>query len=60
MTGPLLHHGGREWELPQLYADDDILLVESEQELDRMVGRFDGMCRRILKVNVIKSKVLVS
>ena len=45
MTGPL-------------YVDDLILCGESE-ELRPMVGQFVEVCRRGLKVNVSKSKVMV-
>lgn len=43
-----------------LFADDAGLLVESEEELDRMARRFDDACRkRMLKVNVSKNKTYV-
>ena len=51
---------GREWRLPRLlYADDLILYGKSEEELRAMVGRFVEVCRRVLKVNAVKSKVMV-
>ncbi len=43
-----------------LYADDTVLLTESEGTLQRMVDEFDRVCkRRKLKVNAGKSKVMV-
>ncbi len=43
-----------------LYADDTVLLAESERMLQRIVDEFDRVCkRRKLKVNAGKSKVMV-
>ncbi len=43
-----------------LYADDIVLLAESEGMLQRIVDEFNRVCKkRKLKVNVGKSKVLV-
>ncbi len=43
-----------------LYADDTVLLAESEGMLQRIVHEFDRVCkRRKLKVNAGKSKVMV-
>ncbi len=43
-----------------LYADDTVLLAESEGMLQRIVDEFDRLCkRRKLKVNTGKSKVMV-
>ncbi len=43
-----------------LYADDTVLLAESEGLLQRIVDEFDSVCkRRKLKVNAGKSKVMV-
>ncbi len=43
-----------------LYADDTMLLAESEGMLQRIVDEFDRVCkRRKLKVNTGKSKVMV-
>ncbi len=43
-----------------LYADDTVLLVESERMLQRSVNEFDRLCkRRKLKVNADKTKVMV-
>ena len=51
---------GRQWRLPGLlYADDLILCGDSEEDLRAMVGRFVKVCRRGLKVNAGKNKVLV-
>ena len=41
-----------------LYADD-WFCVESEEDLRVMVGRFAGVCRRGMKVNAGKRKVIV-
>ncbi len=42
-----------------LYADDTVLLAESEGMLQRIVDKFDKICkRRKLKVNAGKSKVM--
>ena len=42
-----------------LYADDLVLCGESEEDLRAMVGHFAEVCRRGLKVNEGKSKVIV-
>ncbi len=43
-----------------LYADDTVLLAESEGMLQRIVDEFDRVCkRRKLKVDAGKSKVMV-
>ncbi len=43
-----------------LYADDTVLLAESEGMLQRIIDEFDRVCkRRKLKVNAGKSKVMV-
>ena len=50
----------RERRLPGLlYADDLVFCRESEEDLKVMVGHFDEVCRRCLKVNAGKSKVRV-
>ena len=50
----------RYWRLPDLfYANDLVLCGESEEDLRAMVGRFVKVCRRYLKVNAGKSKVMV-
>ena len=50
----------REWRLPGLlYADDFVLCGYSEGNLRIMMGRFVEVCRRYLKVNADKSKVMV-
>ncbi len=44
----------------RLYADDTVLLTESEGMLQRIGDEFDRICkRRKLKVNACKSKVMV-
>ncbi|MCQ7056811.1 hypothetical protein, partial [Clostridioides difficile] len=59
-TGLRLLKEGREWRLPGfLYADDLVLCGESEEDLMAMVPCFVGACRRGLKVNAGKSKVMV-
>ena len=51
---------GKEWRLPcLLYAGDLILCGESEEDLRATVGWFTEVCRRGLKVNAGKSKVMV-
>ena len=51
---------GREWRLPGLlYADDLVLCGEPEKELRVMVGWFAEVCRRGLKANAGKNKVMV-
>ena len=43
-----------------LYADDTVLLAESERYLQKVVSEFENVCmRRKLKVNVGKSKVMI-
>ncbi len=43
-----------------LFADDTVLLAESEGNLQRVVNEFYSVCkRRKLKVNAGKSKVIV-
>ena len=41
-----------------LYSDDFFLYGESEENLRAMMGRFAEVCRRGLKINAGKSKVL--
>ena len=51
---------GREWRLPSLlYADDLLLCGKLEEDLRAMVGHFVEVCRRDLKVNAAKTKVMV-
>ncbi len=42
-----------------LNVDDTVLLAESEGMLQRIIDEFDSVCRRKLKVNASKSKVMV-
>ena len=42
-----------------MYADDLVLWGESEEDLRMMVGRFFEVCRRELKVNAGKRRVIV-
>ncbi len=43
-----------------MFANDTVLLEESEREVERVVDEFYNACvRRKLKVNVGKSKVMV-
>lgn len=59
-SGVLINHGEREWKSPLLLYADDALFFPESQELDRVVGRVDDMCRRkMLKVNANKGKMLV-
>ncbi|WP_435316529.1 reverse transcriptase domain-containing protein, partial [Klebsiella pneumoniae] len=50
----------RVWELSQLlFADDTVLVADSEEKLQRLVAEFGRVCeRRKLRVNVAKSKVM--
>ena len=49
-----------EWRLPGLlYADVLVLCGEREEDLRKMVGQFEEVCRRELKINADKSKVMV-
>src|SRR5678815_2772543 len=51
----------REWRVPYLLYEDDLVLCgESEESLRGLVERFGRVCkRRGLKVNVDKNKVMV-
>ncbi|MCP4269458.1 MAG: hypothetical protein GY777_28465 [Candidatus Brocadiaceae bacterium] len=51
---------GENWELRQLlFADDTVLVADSEEKLRRLVTEFGRVCdRRKLRVNVGKSKVM--
>ena len=40
-------------------ADDLVLCGESEEDLRAIMGRFIKVCRRGLKVNACKSKVML-
>jgi hypothetical protein len=43
-----------------LFADDMVLLVDEDEELERMVGKFKEYCEEWrLEVNVSKTKVMV-
>ncbi len=52
---------GRKWFLNSiLFADDTVLIAESESDLQNLVNVFDSVCkRRKLKANVNKSEVMV-
>ncbi len=52
---------GVDWPVPAcLFADDTVLLAESERKIQRVVDQFHDVCsRRKLKVNAGKSKVMV-
>ena len=52
--------GERWWLVTSLFADDSVLMAESESELQKIVDEFNMVCkRRKLKVNEGKSKVMV-
>ena len=55
----LVHGNDNEWELNQLlFADDTVVVAESERKLCPLVTEFGWACeRRKLRVNVRKSKV---
>lgn len=59
--GIRLEQNGHEWEINKLlYADDTVLIADSEESLQRLVNVFGEVCwRRKLQVNVAKSKVMV-
>ena len=49
---------GRGWELCQiLFADDTVLVADSENKLQKLVEEFGRICER-RKVNVNRSKVM--
>ena len=51
---------GRDWRLPDLsYVSDLVFCGESEKDLRAMVGRSVEVCRRGLKVNAGRSKVML-
>ena len=51
---------GREWRLPGiLYADDLVLCGKLEEDFSTMVRCFVEVCKRGLKVNTSKRKVMV-
>ncbi len=60
-TGAKLRLNGEVWSVVTcLFADDTVLLAESEGDLQRVVNEFYSVCkRRKLKVNAGKSKVMV-
>ena len=52
--------GERWWLVTSLFADDSVLMAESESELQKIVDEFNMVCkRRKLKVNEGKSIVMV-
>ncbi len=60
-AGAKLRLNGEVWSVVTcLFADDTVLLAESEGDLQRVVNEFYSVCkRRKLKVNAGKSKVMV-
>ena len=60
-VGARMNLEGVNWCLvASLFADDTVLMAESERELQMIVNEFHNVCkRRKLKVNVAKSKVMV-
>ena len=56
----LLDANGNEWEMNQLlFADDTVVVADSEKKLRQLVTEFGKVCeRRKLRVNVGKSKVM--
>ncbi len=52
---------GVDWSVTAcLFADDTVLLAESERKLQRVVDQFHNVCsRRKLRVNARRSKVMV-
>ncbi len=59
--GVRLKLNGADWSAAAcLFADDTMLLAESERKLQRVVDHFHTVCsRRKLRVNAGKSKVMV-
>ncbi len=60
-AGAKLRLNGEVWSVVTcLFADDTVLLAESERDLQRVVNEFYSVCKnRKLKVNAGKSKVMV-
>ena len=60
-AGVKMYESGDMWKVwTCLYADDAVLVAESESELQKVVNEFERVCtRRKLKVNVSKSKIMV-
>ncbi len=60
-VGVRMYDEERKWVLNStLFADDTVLIAESESDLQNVVNVFHSVCkRRQLKVNVNKSKVMV-
>src|SRR5215469_17676938 len=56
----LSERGGIQWRVNMLlYADDTVLMGETEELLQRLVTSFDRICRkRKVRINVDKSKVM--
>ncbi len=60
LGGRLNARGVEQRVVASLYADDTVLLAESEGMLQRIIDEFDRVCkRRKLKVNAGKSKMMV-
>ncbi len=59
--GAELRLHGMDWSVTVcLFADDTVLLAQSEMELQRVVDQFHSVCsRRKVRVNVGMSKVMV-
>ncbi len=59
--GVKLRLNGEVWSVVTcLFADDTVLLAESEGDLQRVVNEFSSVCKRgELKVNAAKSKMMV-
>ncbi len=60
-AGAKLRLNGEVWSVVTcLFADDSVLLTESEWDLQRVINEFYGVCKkRKLKVHAGKSKVMV-
>ena len=56
----LIDESENEWEMNQLlFADDTVIVADSEEKLNQLVSEFGRVCkRRKLRVNVGKSKVM--
>ena len=56
----LVDGNDNEWEMNQLlFADDTVVVADSEEKLQQLVSEFGRVCeRRKLRVNVSKSKIM--
>lgn len=56
-----MNHSETEWKLPELYANDVAVLLESEEELDRMISCFRGMANKRMWIMIAsRRRILVT